>query len=225
LLLLNKINKNNFVKGGLVLSYLVIDGHCDSILETAKGIRKLSERSSMGHLDFPRLRGCVNLQFMALFIESIYKPYGSLLRSLELIDILKRELNCVDYVKPVFSQKDLDQLPKETVKVLMAIEGGEPLAGSLSVLRCLFQLGIRSITLTWNQRNAIADGCSEEPLGNGLSKFGREVIREMNNLGMLIDISHLAQKGFWDVLDLTEKPVIASHSCCQKLLPIIFAIS
>jgi len=199
------------------LKYIIVDGHCDSILETAKDIRSLAMQSNIGHLDFPRLRGTVNLQFMALFIESIYKPYGSLLRTLELLDIMKREIANVDFVEVVLNQKNIETFSPSLVKVLLSIEGGEALAGNLAVLRCLFELGIRSITLTWNQRNEIGDGCGEDPLGKGLSRFGREVVREMNNLGMVIDVSHLAKKSFWDVLELSEKPIIASHSCCQAI--------
>ena len=199
------------------MDYIIVDGHCDSVLDVASGIRSLAENTNQGHLDFPRLRGRINLQFMALFIESIYKPYGSLLKTLELIDILKQEINKVDYVQPVFTKKHLQVFEKNKVKILITVEGGEALAESINVLHCLFALGVRGLTLTWNQRNALGDGCSEDPEGQGLSKFGRKVIREMNDLGMLVDVSHLAKKSFWDVLKVTNKPIIASHSCCEAL--------
>ena len=98
------------------MDYIIVDGHCDSVLDVASGIRSLAENTNQGHLDFPRLRGRINLQFMALFIESIYKPYGSLLRTLELIDILKQEINKVDYVQPVFTKKHLQVFEKIRLK-------------------------------------------------------------------------------------------------------------
>lgn len=200
------------------MQYLIVDGHCDSILEVANGQRSLRNKSNLGHLDFPRLlEAGVSLQFMALFIETNYKPYNALLRTLQLIDIFKQEIKKVDYINTVLKKNDILNFPKDKVKVLLSIEGGEALAGDIHVLRCLFDLGVRSLTLTWNQRNQIADGCGEEPDGKGLSKFGKQVIREMNHLGMLIDVSHLSEKSFWDVVKYSEEPFIASHSCCKGL--------
>ncbi|MDK2824048.1 MAG: rane dipeptidase [Clostridia bacterium] len=199
------------------MQYIIVDGHCDSILEVSKGIRSLTKQSDLGHLDFPRLKGRVNLQFMALFIEDFYKPHNSLLHTLELIDLINKEIRDIEFVEVVLNKKDLITFSPSMVKVLLAIEGGEALAGSLGVLRCLFRLGIRVLTLTWNNRNELGDGCGEEPFGKGLSKFGREVVKEMNDLGMVIDVSHLAERGFWDVIEITNKPIIASHSCCKSL--------
>jgi membrane dipeptidase len=198
--------------------YLIADSHCDSILDVASGKRILAEETNTGHLDFPRMmKGQIALQFMALFIEQHYRPHGVLMRTLELIDLIKNEINKVDYIDLVLNKNDLNEFVSNKPKILLAIEGGEAICGSLGVLRCFFNLGIRSMTLTWNYRNEIADGCGEEPFGQGLSKFGQEVVREMNRLGMLIDVSHLSEKSFWDVLKYTEQPVIASHSCCKAL--------
>ncbi|MFZ7102585.1 MAG: dipeptidase [Peptococcaceae bacterium] len=201
------------------MEYTVVDGHCDSVLDTAQGSRSLSKLTDQGHLDFYRLKGRVQLQFMALFIESIYKPHNSLIRTLELIDVLNKEIAAVDFVHKILAKQDIAAFSNSQVKVLLAIEGGEALCGNISVLRCLYDLGIRSLTLTWNHRNELADGCGEEPFGKGLSSFGRQVVTEMNSLGMVIDVSHLAEKGFWDVIELSKVPVIASHSCCKAIAP------
>jgi membrane dipeptidase len=92
------------------------------------------------------------------------------------------------------------------------IEGGEPLAGDLGVLRMLHRLGIRMIGLTWYYRNALADGLWERRTKGGLTRFGVDVVAEMARLGMIPDVSHLTDEGFWDLLDVTNSPVIASHS-------------
>lgn len=200
------------------MKYCIIDGHCDSILDKVNKDRDLKINTGKGHLDFPRLlKSGVSLQFMALYIEECYKPYNSVIRTLELLDILKKEIGALDYVRLVQGKKDLDSFKDGELKILIAIEGGEALGGKIEILHSLYELGVRSLTLTWNQRNELADGADEEPDGKGLSVFGKNVIREMNKLGMVIDVSHLAEKGFWDVLETTKSPIIASHSCCGGL--------
>lgn len=199
------------------MQYFVVDGHCDSILDVYNGKKSLSIKSDIGHLDFLRLQNNVNLQFMAIFVDSYYKPFNSLYNALELIDLLNEQISQVDFVQKILSKNDLETFTPSSVKVLLAIEGGDSLGGSIRILRNFFHLGIRSMTLTWNNRNELGDGCAEEPYGKGLSKFGKNVVKEMNTLGMIIDVSHLAEKGFWDVLAATSQPVIASHSCCKSL--------
>ncbi|MGI6227819.1 MAG: dipeptidase [Peptococcales bacterium] len=200
------------------MQYLVVDGHCDSILDVYAQKRSLAIKSDLGHLDFFRLQNVVDLQFMAVFVETHYKPNNTLFKALELIDLLDDQISQVNFIEKVLSKKDIEVFTKWNVKVLIALEGGDALGGSLSVLRGLFKLGVRSLTLTWNNRNEIGDGCAEEPYGQGLSKFGKSVVKEMNNLGMLIDVSHLAEKSFWDVINNTQETIIASHSCCKSIM-------
>jgi len=102
---------------------------------------------------------------------------------------------------------------------ILSIEGGEALEGDLGVLRVLHRLGVRLLTLTWNQRNQIADGVGESRTGSGLTEFGLKVIDEMNDLRMLIDVSHLSETGFWDVIKRSKAPIVASHSNCYALCP------
>jgi membrane dipeptidase len=98
------------------------------------------------------------------------------------------------------------------IAAMLSIEGGEPLEGDLGVLRMLYRLGIRMIGLTWYYRNALADGLWEHRTKGGLTRFGVNVVEEMTCLGMIADVSHLTDEGFWDLLDVTANPVIASHS-------------
>ncbi|MDD2212146.1 MAG: dipeptidase [Clostridia bacterium] len=198
---------------------MIIDGHCDTLLELFKNKRSFWVYNKEGHLDWPRLqKGQVGLQFMSIYIEPQYKFSGSLCRTLEILDYfyqLQREGKGQPLT--VTKKKDLQKLNCCLPRVLLAIEGGEVLEGKLSILRILFKLGFRSLTLTWNQRNQLADGVWETDTGGGLTTFGHEVIREMNRLGMLIDVSHLAESGFWDVLSLSTQPIAATHSCCFSL--------
>lgn len=197
----------------------IVDGHCDTLLKLFKNNESFWEEEISGHVNWQRLqKGKVALQFMAIYIEPEYKRAGPLKRALEILDYFYH-LQQAGKGKPllVIKKEDLQKLKKEQPSVLLAIEGGEALEGNLAVLRILFKLGIRSLTLTWNQRNELADGIWEEKTAGGLTSFGCQVVKEMNQLGMLIDVSHLSEKGFWDVLKFTQQPIAATHSACYAL--------
>jgi len=197
---------------------IIADAHCDTILEVNKG-RKIGIRSDTGHLDIPRMiEGSINIQFFAVFVETQFKPHSALERTLHLIDDFFKEIEeNMDKVELIFSYPDINRILKENkIAALLCVEGGEAIQEDLALLRILYRLGVRCLTLTWNQRNAIGDGINEKPVG-GLSNFGIKVVKEMNKLGMLIDVSHLNQGGFWDVVKNTEYPVIASHSNVYEL--------
>lgn len=102
------------------------------------------------------------------------------------------------------------------VAIVLAIENSAALQQSLFALDALYELGVRTMTLTHSARTDAADGCEVDG-GGGLTGFGRDVVRRMNELGMLVDVSHLNERGFWDVLEHSTAPVVASHSCCRAL--------
>ncbi len=165
--------------------------------------------------------GGVDVQFFAVFIEDIYKPDRSLKRTLQLIDCFYKEIEKnQDDISLVTNYNQIEEVNSAgKIAAILSIEGGEALEGDLGVLRVLYKLGVRLLTLTWNQRNQIADGIGESRTGSGLTKFGLEVIDEMNRLGMLIDVSHLSETGFWDVIKKSKAPIVASHSNCYALCP------
>jgi membrane dipeptidase len=199
---------------------LIVDAHCDTMLDVLNKKRLLGTIAGEGQADLPRLREAgVKVQFFAIFIESRYKPYSSVLRALQGIDAFYRELEAnAHQMGLVTSQEDLDTLmEQDRLAAILSIEGGEALGGDLGVLRIFHRLGVRSLGLTWNQRNELADGVGEQDAGGGLTSFGRQVVREMNRLGMIVDLAHIAEKGFWDVLDLSSRPVIVSHANCRAL--------
>jgi membrane dipeptidase len=103
------------------------------------------------------------------------------------------------------------------IAALMGIEGGHAIENSLMALRDFYRLGVRYMTLTHNNTNDWADACCDASRHNGLSDYGREVVREMNRLGMFVDISHVSDKTMSDVLDISTAPVIASHSSARAL--------
>ena len=201
---------------------IVCDAHCDTVLDLVKRRRKIGELSSAGHLDIPRLKnGKIDVQVFAAFIEKQFKPDYSLSRALQLIDCLLLELKeNDDSIELATSFHDIERIVSiGKIAAILAIEGGEALEGKLYNLRNFYRLGVRILTLTWNQRNDIADGVDYPDSTRGLTSFGKKVVKEMNQLGMIIDVSHLSQSGFWSVLENTSKPIIASHSNCHNICP------
>ncbi|PKM82104.1 MAG: peptidase [Firmicutes bacterium HGW-Firmicutes-13] len=201
---------------------MIADAHCDTVHRffLPSDEYDFKNRNDSGHIDLPRLKeGGIKVQVFALYIEPEYNPDRSLKRCLILYDQLIRTLqDCREEIELVRSSDEMeDALKKDKIAAFISIEGGEALEGSLAVLRVLYSLGIRFLTLTWNHRNQIADGVGEKETGGGLTRFGREVIKEMNRLEMVIDVSHLSEAGFWEVMELSESPVIASHSNAAAL--------
>lgn len=194
---------------------IIVDAHCDTVtklMEEKKGEDLLKNTC---HFDLTRAKAQGSyVQFFAAFIDPIYSQAYALRRAIQIIDKLERQAeeyneslmlcNCFDDIQQAFSQGK--------VAGIKSIEGGEALQGDLGALRAFYKLGVRSICLTWNHRNEIADGVADAPSGGGLTPFGKQVIKEMNRLGMLVDVSHLSEKGFWDVIEASKQPIIASHS-------------
>ncbi|GAE89977.1 dipeptidase [Acetivibrio straminisolvens] len=197
---------------------IIVDAHCDTItkiMENGTGLRK-----NNCHIDIERLKPRGNyVQFFAAFIDPAYCQAYALKRALQIIDEFYTQVEASkDDIMICCNYNDVVEAVKANkIAAVLSIEGGEALQGDLGVLRMLYKLGVRSICLTWNYRNEIADGVKDESSGGGLTPFGREVIKEMNKLGMLIDLSHISKTGFWDVLECTSSPVIVSHSNAQRL--------
>jgi len=199
---------------------LVVDTHVDTVLHWVSGRRTLGDRSEEGHIDLPRLKeGGVNVQVFAHYIEHQYKPERALARFMKLLDVFYTEIekNQAD-VEVALGYEDIIRITGSgKLAAIISIEGGEPISGDLAVLRNLYRLGVRAIGLTWNERNDIADGAGEWRSAGGLTRFGVEVVQEMNRLGMLVDVSHLAEPSFWDVIKYSAQPIIASHSNARAL--------
>ncbi len=194
---------------------LIIDAHCDtaSVLLDNKENFYENEKS---HICLKKLSSSdedVRLQFFAAFADlDIYRG-NELARVLSIIDyVYEAERRYSDKFKICLNAQEIDKaICNRKIAALLSVEGGEALCGQLSILRQLYRLGVRSMLLTWNYRNLLADGAGEKN-GKGVSEFGRQVVCEMNRLGMLVDVSHLCQASFYDVLDTSASPVIASHS-------------
>ena len=199
----------------------ICDCHCDTLTELYNKNASLYENEQ--HFDIKRqiaLGG--GLQFCAIYVPTeVFRYQGGLRYTLCLLDKYNQEIkklheNGIDVLQ-VRTVEDAGNVLKHKSATLLAIEEGGAIDGSLEALRCLYELGVRAMTLTWSNRNDIADGINEEATGSGLTLFGKQVVAEMNRLGMLVDVSHISTAGFWSVIETSTKPIIATHSNAKSL--------
>ena len=198
--------------------YPVIDGHADSILQVLSGERSLGVESQIGHLDFPRARQAgLTATVQAAWPAPVYYPVAAK-RVLGAIDALLVEIEATPNTCLARTASDvLSAFDNGELAVILDIEGAEALHGELALLRGYYRLGVRILQPVWNHRNDAAEGVIEEGLPGGLSRFGQSLVREMNRLGMMLDLSHLTAPGFRDVLELSEDPVLFTHGNCRAL--------
>lgn len=197
---------------------IIVDAHCDTLSRVYDEKNNLMRNNF--HADIERMQKYDGyVQFFAAFINPAYGQAYAMRRAIQLIDgfYSQAELHR-DSISLCCDIESINIAIKERkIAAILSIEGGDALQGDLAALRTFYKLGVRSMCLTWNYRNEIADGVKDSSAGGGLTPFGRDVVREMNSLGMLIDISHLSEKGFWDVIELSKDPIIASHSNAKAL--------
>ena len=176
----------------------------------------ISKRLEDGHLDLPRIfEGGLGVQWWSCFVYSGYIAKKETIdRSLVLIDALKRfEKMHPEQIGLALTAEDCREMVKQGKHaVVPCIEGGHAINDNLAVLRQYWDLGVRYITLTHFNTNNWADSSTDASKNNGLSLFGVEVVKEMNKLGMVVDVSHVSDKTFWDTIEVVNKPLMASHS-------------
>ena len=197
-----------------------IDSHIDTLQRVLNGKEDLSRRTGKGHVDLPRLKESgMRAPFFALYVPTYYKGAEAVRRTLQLRDAMQSVLDAhPDQIELALSASDIERIGKTgKIAAVLTIESGHAIADDLAVLRTYQRLGIRSMTLTHFRNTNWADSSTDTPEHNGLTGFGREVVREMNRLGMIVDISHVSDRTFSDTLAVTTKPVIASHSSCRAL--------
>lgn len=195
----------------------VVNAHYDSILGIMQNRIDYGKRNGIGHTDIPRLReGGVDFVVFAIYVEEHFKPEAALKQTMAMIDAIHQTVETHPELELILTGQDIDRVRQNgKIGVMMAIEGADGVM-NMGCLRNFYRLGVRLMTLTWNYSNLLAVGVAEENDG-GLTNFGRECIEEMNDLGMIIDVSHIAPKGFWDVLQLSKAPIVASHSNAKSL--------
>lgn len=215
---------------------IVIDTHNDITSPIVDEGFDMGARDNSGKIqtDIPRMKeGGLDAEFFSIYVSSKYArgasgpggdSGGSARRAMEMIDgVYEQVRRHPESLEMAFTVADIRRIHQAgRISALMGIEGGHAIEDSLAALRLFFRLGIRYMTLTHTNTNNWADAAggisiAAEKRHNGLSDFGREVVREMNRLGMMVDISHVGDETFRDVLAVTKSPVIASHSSARAL--------
>lgn len=197
-----------------------IDTHLDTMQRVLIEGVDLSKALPDGQVDFARLRkGGVNAPFFALWIPVYYKGGEAVRRTLDFRDAAQRMFEAhPKEIEQARNAADIERITKSgKLAIVLTLEGGHQIGNDIAVLREFHRLGIRAMTLTHFRNNEWADSSTDKPEHNGLTDFGKDVVREMNRLGMLVDISHVADKTFYDAIAVSTKPVIASHSSCRAL--------
>lgn len=205
----------------------VVDMHCDTINELWKAEKegkKLSLLDNSLHIDLKKMQqGDYLLQNFAMFVL-LGREEDPLVNVLEMIDVYERAMaENSALIAPVYRYADIEENARQgKMSALLTIEEGATVKGNIYVLRNLYRLGVRMLTLTWNFENEIGypnntDQMLPPPGSRGLKKQGIEIVREMNDLGMIVDVSHLGDEGFWDVVKYSTKPFVASHSNARAL--------
>jgi len=180
----------------------------------------IGQRNDNGNIDVPRMReGGLDALFFSIWVPSDVTGPTAVKRALGLIDSVHEAVRThpKDLALVTTAAGVREAVAKHQIAALMGMEGGHMIDDDLGVLRDYARLGVRYLTLTHFKNNNWADSSTDKPAHNGLTPFGKDVVRELNRLGVMVDISHVADKTFYDALEVTKVPVIASHSSCRAI--------
>ncbi|HZP23636.1 MAG TPA: dipeptidase [Terriglobales bacterium] len=206
-------------------SAIVIDTHADTPGRFVDENFDLAQDAGTGYLDLNKIKaGNLGAEFFSIWVEPKGNKGHEAKRALDMIDsVYEQARRHPDRMMMAFSTEDILRAHREhKLAALMGVEGGHAIEGDIRILRDYYRLGVRYMTLTWSNTNDIGDSSGDindntVQHHNGLTPFGREVVAEMNRLGMMVDISHVADSTFYQALELSRAPVIASHSSSRAL--------
>jgi membrane dipeptidase len=204
----------------LHFSSIVVDTHDDTTQRFLDGDFDLAPRNASGSIDIPRMKeGGLGAIFFSVWIPSKITGPEAVRRALDQIDAVREQVrkHPKDLALATSVAEVREARKQGKIAALLGVEGGHMIASDLSVLRTYAALGVRYMTLTHSGNAEWADSSTDKAAHNGLSDFGKDVIREMNRLGVMVDISHVSDKTFADALEVSKAPLIASHSSCRAL--------
>jgi len=204
----------------LHFSSIVVDTHDDTTQRFLDGKFDIAERHDDGSIDLPRMReGGLDAIFFSIWIPSKVTGTEAVNRAIEQIEAVREQvLNHPKELALATTAAEIRAAHKQgKIAALMGVEGGHMINSDLDVLRKFASLGVRYMTLTHSGNDEWADSSTDKRVHNGLTDFGKDVVREMNRLGVIVDISHVSDKTFYDALEISKAPVIASHSSCRAL--------
>ncbi len=204
----------------LHFSSIIIDTHDDTTQRLLDGKFDIGARNETGSIDIPRMKaGNLGGIFFSIWIPSKITGPEAVKRALDQIDAVREAVrrHPRDLALATTAAEIRAARREGKIAVLMGVEGGHMIANDLSVLRTFAAMGVRYMTLTHSGNDEWADSSTDKAEHNGLTDFGKEVVREMNRLGMIVDISHVSDKTFYDALAVSKAPMIASHSSCRAI--------
>lgn len=204
----------------LHLEALVWDAHSDLVQSIMLQGLDITKKNDFSFADIPRMQdGGVDVLIFALWPDTIYYPRRSARRTLQLLDTMLAAIeSSSDKIELARTASDIERITLSgKIAALLAIEGGHAIEDDLGLLRDYYRLGVSSMTLTHNKTHNWADASTDKASWGGLNEFGEKVVQEMNQLGIVIDISHVSDEAFYDVIRISKDPVIASHSNCRSL--------
>lgn len=199
---------------------IVVDTHSDLTSRMVDENVDIGKRLADGHQDLPRMaEGGLDVEFFSIYVSASYAKKGGLERALQMIDsVYEAAKKHPDRMEIAYSSGDIARIVKSgRLAACMGLEGGHGLENSFAALRILHRLGVRYVTLTHSNTNDWADSISDMPRWGGLNELGEKMIAEMNRIGVMVDISHVSDETFADVLRVAKAPVIASHSSARAL--------
>jgi membrane dipeptidase len=199
---------------------IVVDTHDDTTQRFLDGDFDLGTRSATGSIDIPRMKeGGLGAIFFSIWIPSKITGPEAVKHAVDQIDAVREQVRRhPQEIVLVTTAAEVREARKQgKIAALMGVEGGHMIASDLGVLRSYAALGVRYMTLTHSGNDEWADSSTDTAAHNGLTDFGKDVVREMNRLGMMVDISHVSDKTFYDALAVSKAPLIASHSSCRAL--------
>jgi membrane dipeptidase len=199
---------------------VTVDTHADTPSEYFEHPFDLGAWNSRGHFDYPRMKaGGLDAEFFAAYVPAKYANKGAAAYCMKIMETIHEMVDHYpQWVRFAGSTSEIRNIVRDGRRaILIGIEGGHAIEDSLELLRGFYRFGARYMTLTHTNTNNWADSSGDEPKHNGLTPFGKQVVEEMNRVGMLVDISHVSDKTFYDVIATTRAPVIASHSSARAL--------
>ena len=198
----------------------LLDSHCDTPSQILR-LRDLSLDNDHSHVDLPKLlKGGVDGAFFALYVPASMQESDAYTYSYRLLDAVRSAVakNPDKASFAVSHEQALSNKDAGLFSIFLGLENGSPIGTNMERLREYYDAGVRYVTLCHSRDNQICDSCaSATGRWGGLSPFGKDLVREMNSIGMMVDVSHISDASFFDVIDCSCKPVVATHSCCRDL--------
>src|SRR5947209_6775534 len=204
----------------LHFSTIVLDTHDDTTQRFFSPAFDLGKRNATGSVDIPRMKqGGMNAIFFSIWIDGRTLGPPAIRKALDQIDAVHE--NVRKYSNDLMFARTADEVRRAhsqgKIAVLMGVEGGHMIGNDIRMVRIFGDLGVRYITLSHFYNSEWADSSTDKPAHNGLTDQGKQIVREMNRQGIMVDISHVADKTFYDALAISQSPLIASHSSCRAI--------